>query len=604
MSFKTPITIAKALANVSANLYVLPAIQRDFVWGKEQICKLFDSLMQGYPVGSFLFWQIERAHVHDYTFYGFITDYHERDSRAPRFTPPEHQGLTAILDGQQRLTGLNIGLRGSYAEKQPHKRWTSDAAFPKTHLYLDIKAEPKASEDAGMTHAFAFITEATVKEQNAAGERHWYRASQILQISQSSQQNFASILYGYVRQNGLANDPHAFDQLNRLYQVVQTEQLINYFEEEKQDLDKVLNIFIRVNSGGTVLSHADLLMSIATAQWKERDAREAVQSLVQELNGVRFGFQFPKDLVLKASLVLADIPDIRFQVRNFKASNMSVIEAHWETLAKSLRLAVRLLGEFGFSGPNLSANNVVIPIAYYLMARKAEASYLDGPAHEEDREQVRLWVLRSLIKRGIWGSGLDSLLNALRQVLQREVVQAGHQRFPTVAIETEMRRLGKSLDFSEEELDALLDARYGHTATFALIALLYPEADLRKDFHVDHVFPRSMVSHRELRKTAIDPARFDELVADVDTIANLQMLTGPDNIHKSAKLPDAWVKESIKDEVERNYYLAKHDIGAPPARLEDYPDFIEARRGRMGQRLRSRLGLPAARTDQADTRST
>lgn len=599
MSFKTPITIAKTLANVSANLYVLPAIQRDFVWGKEQICMLFDSLMQGYPVGSFLFWQIEPAHVSDYTYYGFITDYHERDTRAPRFTPSGQQRLTAILDGQQRLTALNIGLRGSYAEKQPHKRWTSDAAFPKTRLYLDIKAEPKASEDAGMTHAFTFITDEVARAETAAGERHWYRVSQILQVSPT---DVLIELLGYLQKHNLATDPHAFRHLSRLHPVIHTQPLINYFEEEKQDLDKVLNIFIRVNSGGTVLSHADLLMSIATAQWKGRDAREAVQSLVQELNQVRFGFQFPKDLVLKASLVLADIPDIRFQVRNFKAANMAIIEAHWETLAKSLRLAVRLLGEFGFSGATLSANNVVIPVAYYLMARKAEASYLDAPAHAEDRERVRLWVLRSLIKRGIWGSGLDSLLNTLRQVLQREVVQAGNLRFPTAAIETEMRRLGKSLDFTVEEIDALLDARYGHTATFSLIALLYPGADLRGDFHVDHIFPRSMVSHRELKKTGIDPTRFDELVTDVDTIANLQLLTGTDNIHKSAKLPDVWVRESIKDDVERAYYLARHDIGDPPTSLGDYPDFIAGRRTRMAQRLRDRLGL-AARLDTSEAAS-
>jgi len=601
MSFKTPITIAKALANVSANVYVLPAIQRDFVWGKDQICRLFDSLMQGYPVGSFLFWQIEREHVNDYTYYGFITDYHERDSRAPRFMPPEQHGLTAILDGQQRLTALNIGLRGSYAEKQPHKRWTSDAAFPKTRLYLDIKSEPKASEDAGMSYAFAFITDETAKEQNAAGERHWYLVSQILRISQDT---FAVELHEYLQKVNLATNLHAFRQLNRLYTVIQAQPLINYFEEEKQDLDKVLNIFIRVNSGGTVLSHADLLMSIATAQWKGRDAREAVQSLVQELNQVRFGFQFPKDLVLKAALVLADITDIRFQVRNFKASNMAIIEAHWETLARSLLLAVRLLGEFGFSGATLSANNVVIPVAYYLMARKADASYLDGPAHADDRERVRLWVLRSLIKRGIWGSGLDSLLNALRQVVHREVVQGKNLDFPTAAIETEMRRLGKSLDFSEEEIDSLLDTRYGQSSTFTLIALLYPGADLRGVFHIDHVFPRSMVSHRELKKTSIDPTRFDDLVGDVDTIANLQLLTGPENLHKSAKLPDVWAKESIKDEGERAYYLARHDIGAPPTSLEDYPDYIAARRARMGQRLRGRLGLAVPARPETQDRTS
>lgn len=67
MPFKNPITVAKALANISSNRFVLPAIQRAFVWNRDQICMLFDSLMQGYPIGSFLFWQIDKSNTHDYS---------------------------------------------------------------------------------------------------------------------------------------------------------------------------------------------------------------------------------------------------------------------------------------------------------------------------------------------------------------------------------------------------------------------------------------------------------------------------------------------------------------------------------------------------------
>lgn len=91
-----------------------------------------------------------------------------------------------------------------------------------------------------------------------------------------------------------------------------------------------------------------------------------------------------------------------------------------------------------------------------------------------------------------------------------------------------------------------------------------------------------------------DPARFDDLVRDADSLANLQLLTSPENLHKSAKLPAVWIEESIKDEQERRYYLAKHDIGEPLASLEDYPEYLSRRRAKMAQRLRGRLGLPPA----------
>jgi uncharacterized protein with ParB-like and HNH nuclease domain len=57
--YQSGLRIKDALDSVSRNLYVLPAIQREFVWKPEQICRLFDSLMQGYPFGTFLFWKVE-----------------------------------------------------------------------------------------------------------------------------------------------------------------------------------------------------------------------------------------------------------------------------------------------------------------------------------------------------------------------------------------------------------------------------------------------------------------------------------------------------------------------------------------------------------------
>jgi len=96
------------------------AIRREFVWSVEQIEKLFDSLMRGYPIGSFLFWQIDPQSLDDFRFYRFMDRYHQRDHRhnEPIDLVGKHS-VTAVLDGQQRLTALNIGLKGWYAYKLP-----------------------------------------------------------------------------------------------------------------------------------------------------------------------------------------------------------------------------------------------------------------------------------------------------------------------------------------------------------------------------------------------------------------------------------------------------------------------------------------------------
>ena len=74
MAFQTPITISRALGSIERGEYVLPAIQREFVWWPEQIERLFDSLMREYPIGSFLFWIVRRGSTDQYKFYNFMLD--------------------------------------------------------------------------------------------------------------------------------------------------------------------------------------------------------------------------------------------------------------------------------------------------------------------------------------------------------------------------------------------------------------------------------------------------------------------------------------------------------------------------------------------------
>src|SRR3989344_5315977 len=116
--FQMPITIGEVVNSIHAKRYLLPAIQREFVWKTEQIESLFDSLMRGYPIGSFLLWQVEKEKIKDFQFYEFVRDYHERDNKHnPKANITGEGGVTAVLDGQQRLTALYIGLKGSHSLK-------------------------------------------------------------------------------------------------------------------------------------------------------------------------------------------------------------------------------------------------------------------------------------------------------------------------------------------------------------------------------------------------------------------------------------------------------------------------------------------------------
>lgn len=140
-------TIFEAVEQMDHGKMYLPAIQRKYVWRDEQITKFMDSIMKGYPIGTFLFWKIKRKTIDEnrYPLYHFIKNYHERDRYNNEAVgvplgagKDEDEKIISVLDGQQRLTSLYIALKGSLSLKLPKKRWMNDDAFPNRELYFDL----------------------------------------------------------------------------------------------------------------------------------------------------------------------------------------------------------------------------------------------------------------------------------------------------------------------------------------------------------------------------------------------------------------------------------------------------------------------------------
>ena len=575
MAFQTPITIAKALQAIESREYVLPAIQREFVWWPEQIERLFDSLMRTYPIGSFLFWTIGRETSDQYKFYDFMLNYHQRKNpHCVLVGDITRDRITAVLDGQQRLTALNIGLRGSYAYKLPRLWWNNPDAFPTRHLYLNILDDAEENE-AGKRYDFCFLTR---REAERRDETHcWYPVGAILKAEDAVDIN------DFLVDSGLGNQRRAFKVLARLHKVVHTEPLISYYEEGDEDLDKVLDIFIRTNSGGTQLSYSDMLMSMATAQWQDLDAREEIHGALDEINRIGDGFGFPRDFLLKAGLMLAGVPSLRFKVTNFNRDHMRLLEDRWEAVTRAVRAAVELVAGFGFNGASLSANNALLPVAHYLYRRDVPAGFLSSAAHREERDTIRRWLTRSLLKRGVWSSGSDMLLTALRGVIDTH----GADRFPAEHLEAEMRARGKNLTFEDEELDDLVESK---DRTFALLSLLYPFLDLRNNrFHIDHIFPKSRFSARHLRRAGVAEDDIREFQDRADRLPNLQLLASVENQSKSDQLPHEWIADTL-DASAASAYADRHDLGDIPANMTGFGAFYEARRDRLRGKLRRLLG--------------
>lgn len=431
------------------------------------------------------------------------------------------------------------------------------------------------SNDPEKEFEFSFLRDKDIGGDQDNHERHWFPVGNVLRFGEM-QEPFEYCIDRGLTEGGLK---FPYQTLMKLWKVVHEDRVIHYFLEEEQNLDKVLNIFIRVNSGGTELSYSDLLLSIAIAQWRELDAREEIYGLVDELNSVGEGFDFSKDFVLKACLVLSDTQQIEFRVDSFNRENMVRVENEWPDISRSIKLAVNLASSWGFSRQTLVSANALIPLAYYVHKQGHPPGLLLSSRWEETREQMRKWLMVVLLKRTFSGH-TDTVLRSIRRAIQEDL-----DGFPINRISEELAGTSKSLTFDDAEVEGLLGYQYSQSYTFSVLALLYPWLKYDQQFHIDHVYPRSMFTERRLSEAGIPEERWPAWLEHTNDLANLQLLQGLPNQEKSDQAFEQWLEDECREPFERQEYLKLHMIPEVDLRFENFPEFCEARERMIRKRL-------------------
>ena len=521
-----PIRVSDLIREVNKDLY-LPAIQRELVWRHDRIERLFDSIMGDFPIGSFLFWNLRQENKHEWPVYEFIREFNEESPHNPLANMAGvNKDILLVLDGQQRITSLFIGLRGSY--RYFYYRWRE------TKLYLDLLKTPKSNDEnpEELTYGFAFREDS---KGSGKFEQLWYPVGRILDFedAEDAKSNMRQHLAGLSE----SQQDNANRLIGRLHNRIHTTLVGNYYEERSQNYDKVLQIFVRANSAGQPLEYSDLLLATATAKWESLDARSEIHNFTDSLNEIGNGFNFGKDFVLKACLYLCEDLPIQYRVRNFTRSNLLTIEQNWEKIKESLATTVRLISRFGFHSKNVIAPLALLPIAFYLLKRSD--SHFDTSSNTDDvrvQDEIRIWFVFATLK-GAFGGSSDTTLGRLRILLKDLDPSAA---FPTHELYTSLEI---EPSFNDAEIDRILEYGYQGRYTNLVLSLLYPDRYWKDTvFHVDHIFPQSAFNRRALRRRGYDDNKVETYMSRVNSLANLQILTEAENLSKNAVDFDKWIE--------------------------------------------------------------
>lgn len=577
-------TIANTVSKLNKS-YFLPAIQRPFVWETEQIIRLFDSLMQSYPISSFLFWDLEAKNRDNWEIYNFVKDFKFGEIHDEKIDTSNNGDITLILDGQQRLTSLMIGLKGSYEVRLKNQRKNNPNAWVRQCLFLDLlkDSKPETEEEdyfEDISYGFKFYDE-TLPPRNSS-TKFWFKVSDILDCYDQD------IYDGYYDKLLEQAGPLSREQervfrtnLNRLYRAIWKENSISFYTEKSQSYDKVLDIFIRANDGGTKLSKSDLLMSMVTLKWSELNARDEINHLILYLNNeLESENDVNRDFILRSSLLLSEL-DFLFKIQNFTKDNLALIEANWSDIKKALDVSFRAVNLFGIAKHNLTSLNAVMAIVYYfygLIIRGRSEQMLADP---ENLALIRQWLGNALLN-GIFGGQAGVTIGIARRVIHDELNVSDY--FPAKSLISQMTMRGRVSEFDEFSIEKLMDLNYSKKLGFVALSMLYDNNDwLNYRYQKDHLFSIDLFRQEKLFSLGVSANQIESFVNASDRMPNLVLLSRDEFNEKSQMDFSVWIQTRDDDFFARHRLPKNLDL----YRIENFLVFIRHREELISNHLKA-----------------
>lgn len=521
----------------------LPNIQRPFVWAEEQIERLFDSIMREYPISTLLVWRTKADIKHR----RFVDHWRYNLKVSDAYVMQNTRAKDMVLDGQQRLQSLFIGLRGSYDGRE---------------LHFDVlSGEARLPED--IRYRFRFMTAASapwpwVRFKDLVSELSRGRslATDIArQVCARAPQPLSEDESRRIERNVSRAQQEFINDENISYQL-----LDGVDDPDAYTIDDVVEIFIRANAGGTKLGKSDLLFSLLASDWEMAD--ESVEALLAEINAR--GYAFDRDWVLKSCLVMLG-QGAKYEVRKFREPSIrEKFVSEWDALAD----AIKAVCDFLYSHTSLKTDKAVpsyialIPLVYFRYRFPERWAAADGK---------ETYILRTLLA-GAFSGTPDNLLDRCTKAIDK----AGD--FVLDEIFQIIRDDGRSLELSE---GSFLGVRYGKPLSHLIFNLWYRDFDYHPALEdnlpqQDHIFPQSFLrgEKRKNPQTGRMVQKYD--AADRDQLANLALLTAKDNgfAGKSGELPETWLAK------QHDSFFERHLIPRDPElwKARNYERFIEARK--------------------------
>ncbi len=523
--------VSTILDHIDSGHMALPEFQRGYVWNRDQVRGLFDSLYRRHPVGGLLVWATDSktaAHRGDGTLAAGV--------------------VKLLLDGQQRMTSLYGVVRG----KPPEFFDGNTQTFSGLRFHLEGEN-------------FEFYQPVKMKDDPL-----WIDVTELMQKGTSGLGTFLTQL-----SNQQEMTPRLGAYIGRLSQLLGIADIDLHVEEvtgADKSLDVVVDIFNRVNSGGTKLSKGDLALAKICADWP--DGRDAMKATIQDWT--KADYHFTLDWLLR-SLNTVLTGEAKFQHLHEKTA-LEVEDALART-TKHIETILNLIGgRLGLDHDQVFFGRFGVPVmARYLDQRQAQKR---RAMSEVERDKLLFWYVQAAMWGRFSGStesfidqdlgalegadgGLDKLLEQLRLWHGGLRAEPGHftgwslgaRFYPVLYMLT---RMGGSKDWGT-----------GLPLKASLLGKM-------NRLEVHHIFPKAQLYKRRYKRP------------EVNALANFCFLTKDTNLQITDRLPEQYFPEV---EAAHPGALASQWIPDDPElwKIERFRDFLESRKALLAAELNSQM---------------
>lgn len=518
----------------------LPNIQRAFVWSEEQIERLFDSIMRQYPLASMLIWKTRDPIKHR----AFIQNFNDgKVNLKEKYQSDLKRVKRLVLDGQQRLQSLYLGLQGSIDGKL---------------LHFDVLSGEKDTQDE-IRYRFSFI-----KPEKA--QWPWVEVKSLVYTSELPEDLVDTLedKFGVeldkderrlIRQNLSRMSKEFSNDQALIYQ-----ELDNTYEDSGLSFEDVVEVFIRANSGGTTLSKSDLMFTLLTTDWTDADVE--MEDFLDEIND-NGRFRFTRDFLIKLSMSILG-HGAKYDVDKLRDEKIrSAISDNWAGITEALKFVKDDVVKRTYirSSKALISYNALIPMVV------ARFHYPDAWKPESF---IKDYMVRSLLG-GVFTGQPDNIIDRLVDTIHKD------NGFKKASVFKTIQDHGRSLDVTRYKL--LWQSGYGSSNIHLVFNLWYGNeykaSSVKNEPQIDHMFARDIL--KNIKVESEDSGRMVQKFSkwEMDQLANCMMLPAHQNGagDKSNKPLSEWLKDKDDEFLELHCIPNKKSLWKP----ENFEDFIEAR---------------------------